>query len=98
MKKPKSKIDFAKILIAVAVVVGISMVVKSLMLQPVISLNKEKAEELTVQIKEEKHHIEEIDKIMKQAGSDEYIERIAREKLGMIKADEIVFIDISGQQ
>ena len=31
------------------------------------------------------------------AGTDEYIEKIAREKLGMIKSDEIVFIDISGQ-
>ena len=27
---------------------------------------------------------------------DEYIEKVAREKLGMIKRDEIVFVDISG--
>ena len=27
--------------------------------------------------------------------SDEYIEKIARERLGMVKNDEIVFIDVS---
>jgi cell division protein FtsB len=28
-------------------------------------------------------------------GTDEYIERIAREKLGMVKRDELVFEDIN---
>lgn len=30
--------------------------------------------------------------------TDEYIEKLAREKLNMIKKDEIVFIDITGEE
>ncbi len=32
---------------------------------------------------------------LKQAGTDEYLERIARDKLGLVKANERVFIDIT---
>lgn len=32
---------------------------------------------------------------LSKAGSDEYIERTAREKLGLVKANERVFIDIT---
>ena len=31
-------------------------------------------------------------------GTDEYIEKIARDKLGMIKANEKIFIDVSKSQ
>ncbi|HAL63405.1 MAG TPA: cell division protein FtsH [Clostridiales bacterium] len=48
-------------------------------------------------IDRENHRIEELNRDLENAGTDEYIEKIAREKLGMIKANEIVFIDISGR-
>jgi len=32
---------------------------------------------------------------LEQAGTDEYLERIARDKLGLVKANERVFIDIT---
>ncbi|MBQ7985649.1 MAG: septum formation initiator family protein [Clostridia bacterium] len=45
----------------------------------------------------EKQRIKEIDEVSEKVGTDEYTEKVAREKLGMIKSDEIVFVDISGQ-
>ena len=41
---------------------------------------------------------EEIDRLKQNSDSDEYIEKIAREKLGMIRKDEILFIDINGEE
>ena len=41
---------------------------------------------------------EEIDNIKQNVNTDEYIEKIAREKLGMIRKDEILFIDVNGEK
>ena len=98
MKKPKKKIDITKIFIAVAIVFGISFVVKGLSLQPVIVTNKQKIEKINAEIEEEKRRNAELDKIIENADSDEFIEKIAREKLGMIKSNEIVFVDVSGNK
>ena len=38
---------------------------------------------------------EELKESLNILGSDEYIEKVAREKLGMLKADEKVFVDIN---
>ncbi len=97
MKKPKFRLDLISCLFLVTAVVGCIMVVKGIMLQPVISANAERAVQLSKEIEYENQRIKEIDTMMLQADTDEYIEKIAREKLGMIKADEIVFVDISGQ-
>lgn len=84
------------ILIA-TVLLGAPMIVKGVTLQPDISDNYEKVEQLEFEISCEKQRVEEIDLMTEKADTDEYIEKIAREKLGMVRADEIVFIDISGQ-
>jgi len=97
MKKPKTKVDLTKIIIAIAVIFGLTMVVKGLMKQPTIASNNEKAKKIEAEIEEENKKIEELDNTIQKSGTDEYIEKIAREKLGMIKENEIVFIDISGQ-
>lgn len=47
--------------------------------------------ELTAQIEEETARAEEIEKMKDYVGSDEYIETIAKEKLGLAKENEIIF-------
>ena len=40
----------------------------------------------------------EADALKEIVGTDEYIEKIARERLGMVRNDEILFVDISGEE
>lgn len=44
-------------------------------------------------IKEQEEIAREIEKEKSEIGTDEYIEKVAREKLGMCKEDEKIFID-----
>lgn len=73
------------------------LIIKGIMLQPEIVANQEEIDRLREQIAYEQKRAEEIDNMHESMDSDEYIEKVAREKLGMIKKDEIVFIDVSGQ-
>ena len=97
MKKAKFKMNILTCLVLLTVVASVSMVVKGFMLQPIVSANYEKAEKIDYDISCENQRISEINAMTEKIGTDEYIEKIAREKLGMIRTDEIVFIDISGQ-
>lgn len=97
MIKPKFRINALSCLVIITAVASISMVVKGIVLQPIVSANYEKAEQLDYDISCENQRIEEINRMTEAVGTDEYIEKVAREKLGMIRSDEIVFIDISGQ-
>lgn len=97
MKKTKFKFNILNCLVVVTAIVSVSMVVKGFMLQPIVSANYKKAELLDYDISCENQRIAEINAMAEKVGTDEYIEKIAREKLGMIRSDEIVFIDISGQ-
>ena len=47
--------------------------------------------ELMAQLDDEKDRSEEIDKLKEYVGTDEYIEDVAKEKLGLIKQNEILF-------
>ena len=97
MKKSGIKFDMTKAIMAVTVIVAAVMIGKGIAVQPIIAANNERAAKISEDIAKENQRIEELDNAIKNAGTDEYIEKIAREKLGMIKANEIVFIDISGQ-
>jgi len=74
------------------------MLIKGAMLQPQIIENQDKITELEAQKTYEEKRGEEIDNLKANADTDEYIEKIAREKLGMIRKDEIMFIDINGDE
>ncbi len=71
------------------------MIARGVAVQPQINDNKNKIAELNAQIESEKQNQAEVDEMRGKADTDEYIEKVAREKLGMIKSDEIVFIDVS---
>lgn len=97
-KKPKFKMNIATLSIALAALVSVGFIVKGVMYQPAISAHEKRKEEIQESIEYEKQRIKEIDEVAEKVGTDEYTEKIAREKLGMIKSDEIVFVDISGQK
>lgn len=97
MRKSNQKLDMAKIVVAVTIIVCAAVIGKGFAVSPIIEANNGMAVKIQEEIDKENRRIEEIDAALESAGTDEYIEKIAREKLGMIKANEIVFIDISGQ-
>lgn len=47
--------------------------------------------ELKEQIQKEKDRAAEIEELEKYVGTDEYVEEVAREKLGLVYKDEIIF-------
>ena len=96
-KKPVIQLNIQTFLVLVTVVASCTMLTKGFMQQPTINICDKRVAEIQESIEYENRRIEEINGIMEKVGTDEYIEKIAREKLGMIKADEIVFVDISGQ-
>ena len=65
--------------------------------QITLSKNREIADEYKVKIAEAQTENQNLEDELKQVGSDEYLERVAREKLGLVKANERVFIDITQQ-
>ena len=50
---------------------------------------------IQMKIEEEMKLNEELKKQKEMLGSDEYVEKIAREKLGMVKPGEKIFIDVN---
>ena len=97
MKKTNTRLDITKIIMAATAIVCAAMIGKGFAVAPIIAANNEMAAKIAEDIDKENRRIEELDADLENAGTDEYIEKIAREKLGMIKANEIVFIDISGR-
>jgi cell division protein FtsL len=62
--------------------------------QKIIYVNNVKANDIQSKIQSELRANEELKKYRENLDSDEYIEKIAREKLGMIKPGERIFFDI----
>lgn len=73
------------------------LLVKGVMQQPKITANKEEIENLNTEIAQQQKKLDELDELKTMVDSDEYIEKVAREKLGLIKENEIVFIDVTGE-
>lgn len=80
-----------------ALIVG-SMVFKGLMQIPQINGYKTQAAKLGEQIEYEKNRQQEVSELRGKVNTDEYIEKVASEKLGLIKSNSKIFIDVSGEQ
>ena len=52
---------------------------------------KAKETELEAQLEEEKARVKEIEELEQYVGTDEYVEQVAKEKLGLVGEDEIIF-------
>lgn len=83
--------------LVVSVVIAFFLI-KGIMLQPEITRNKEEIDSLNTQIAEQQEKLKELEQLAEKVDTDEYIEKVAREKLGLIKENEIIFIDISGNK
>lgn len=86
-----------KIIIAVVVVASCWMVIKGVMQIPAIEKNRAELAEVETGIENEKNRQAEIDDLATKVNSDEYIERIASEKLGLVKSNAIIFYDVSDE-
>ncbi|HHV99947.1 MAG TPA: septum formation initiator family protein [Clostridiaceae bacterium] len=61
--------------------------------QNMINAKSKQIETINQKIAEEQKINEELNKNIEIIGSDEYIEKVARERLGMVKSGEKLFID-----
>ena len=97
-KTQKSNQTLAKSTLGIGVVcalVAVVMIIRGVAVQPQINENKQVVAELESRIAAEKERQAEVDRMKENADSDVYIEKVARDTLGMVKSDEIVFIDVS---
>lgn len=90
-----AKENHIKLKLFVLIAVCSVMIIRGIMQQPQILANKAEIERLQSEIDYEKERQEEIEKMRDMVETDEYIEKIARDKLGMIKKNEKIFIDVS---
>ena len=74
------------------------MIFKGLMQIPQINASKAEVAKLTNQIEYEQERQKEIEELKGKVNTDEYIEKMASEKLGLIKSNAKVFVDVSGEQ
>jgi cell division protein FtsL len=89
MKKGKTSIG---LLILLAIFLYLSYIAVNQ--QRIINAKNLELTRLEEKIAEEKKTYEELQKQSEMIQSDEYIEKIAREKLGMVKKNERVYVDI----
>ncbi len=91
--------EHKKAIIAWSVIIVCAlMIFKGMMQIPQIKENRLEIASVNEQIEYEKTRQRETDALMTQVGSDEYIARVAEEKLGLVKSNSKIFIDVSQEQ
>ena len=78
-------------ILAVIMVLGATLSVASISLHAKNKEYKSQEAELEAQIKAEVKRSEEIDELEQYVGTDEYVEDVAKEKLGLVYPNEILF-------
>jgi len=95
--KENKKVPKIKLLEVIEAVLVAVMISKAFMMQPKISENNKKIETLQNELEYEKMRAEEVEELQSKVNTDEYIEKVAREKLELVKGNEKIFIDVSLQ-
>lgn len=85
------------ILALIVIIASGGMIFKGIMQKPQLDKYKNEIASLQTKILEEKERQDEIDDLSTKVNTDEYIEKIAAEKLGLIKSNATVFYDISDE-
>lgn len=75
----------------VVVMLAVVLSVGSISLRRKNEAYKEQEAKLEAQLEEEQARAEEIDELEEYVGTDEYIEDVAKEKLGLVYPNEILF-------
>ena len=96
-KRRKVKKANLERLVQAVLVLAVCVYVAVILIQQRVALAKcgKVAEEYKDKISAAQLEQQRLEDELKQAGTDEYLERIARDKLGLVKANERVFIDIT---
>ncbi|MGN0162219.1 MAG: septum formation initiator family protein [Candidatus Ornithomonoglobus sp.] len=71
------------------------MIFKGAMQRPQINQYRAEIADLNEKIQQERDRQAEIDDLKTKVNTDEYIEKIASEKLGLVKSNAKIFIDVS---
>ena len=88
--RKKSRTTEFSITIVLCCLVAV-LTVKGISLQQKVNANASRLSGLDSQIEEEKQRTDDITALKEYMQTDEYIEKTAREKLGMVKDNEILF-------
>ena len=88
--KEKSRTTEFSITVVLCCLVAV-LTVKGISLQQKVNANASRLSSLDSQIEEEKQRTDDITALKEYMQTDEYIEKTAREKLGMVKDNEILF-------
>jgi len=95
-KKQKKEIDFVLLgIVAIIIVASISMIFTYIDQEMQIAELREQRAVILEKAKVEEKEIERLEKILSQVGTMEFIERQARERLGMIKPGETIYVDLN---
>ncbi len=86
-----------RILIWTVIIFSGGMIFKGLMQRPQIARNKSYINSLESKIEDERNRQAEVDDLKTKVNTDEYIERIASEKLGLVKSNATIFLDVSDE-
>lgn len=95
IKKKKRKISYSQLgMLAIAAIVLLllaGLMLESGKLKSRLAVYDTKAATLQEELEEEQGRTEEIENLKKYMQTDEYAEEVARNKLGLVKDNEIVF-------
>ncbi len=88
-----------KVLARTLVIFALCLYVVCTLVKQQITISKceDVADDYRNKIAEAQTENEKLEAELEQADTDEYLEKVAREKLGLVKANERVFIDITQQ-
>ena len=95
--RKKSRTTESSITVVLCCLVAV-LTVKGISLQQKVNANASRLSSLDSQIEEEKQRTDDITALKEYMQTDEYIEKMASEKLGLIKSNAKVFVDVSGEQ
>ncbi|MDD3220131.1 MAG: septum formation initiator family protein [Lachnospiraceae bacterium] len=90
-KRQKRNIITMFCITGVVCAIFVALLLQNHSLQQKIAGNQQKQEALTAEIEEETARTEEIENMETYLQSDEYMEKAAREKAGLVKDNEIIF-------
>lgn len=89
-KRPQNRLGMFLVSLVVLMIM-ISVAIKGVELRRKVDDRKAEIEQLDAQIEDERKRSEEIERFGKEVQTKGYIEDIAREKLGLVYEDEILF-------
>ncbi|MDD4494446.1 MAG: septum formation initiator family protein [Eubacteriales bacterium] len=81
--------------LVIVLALSVYFVVTLIKQQGILNARRSELEALELKVARESMTNEELKEAFNILGSNEYIEKVAREKLGMLKVEEKVFVDIN---